>query len=86
MQKNEGVAQLVEYLLDVQGVTGSSPFVLTKKQAVASAAACFFMKGLEKTDGAAGSKRPVDGCSGCERVDSDSCRSESFVLTKEAGF
>ena len=69
---------MVEYLLDVQGVTGSSPFVLTKKQAVASAAACFFMKGVEKTDGVDGSKRPVDGCSGRGRVDSGSCRGESL--------
>ena len=47
--------------LIIKGSRAISPFVLTKKQAVASAAACFFMKGLEKTDGAAGSERPVDG-------------------------
>ena len=27
---NEGIAQLVEHLLDVQGVIGSSPIILTK--------------------------------------------------------
>ena len=28
---NEGIAQLVEHLLDVQGVIGSSPIILTNK-------------------------------------------------------
>ena len=27
---SEGIAQLVEHLLDVQGVIGSSPIILTK--------------------------------------------------------
>ena len=55
----------------------------TKNPAIASAVAGFFISGLEKTDGEAGSKRPVDGCSGRGRVDSGSCRSKSRISRQD---